>query len=199
MELEKLQNLYRDFLNSNIKIPGKELVGVKDLISRKKEIYRVYKIKFSQPNVQNLSESDFSFFLTLKGNLSWSNLQRGCKKVTKDMEKLRKALVYLQKEEIPIEIRLSGVAKGGDFYLRGFGKNLITGLLHIFDWTKYGVWNNRSEKVLNKLRRLPYISSNFTNSYLDINNSLQTLARDIGTDLVYLDMFLWWLDYNKHI
>ncbi len=115
MELEKLQNLYRDFLNSNIKIPGKELVGVKDLISRKKEIYRVYKIKFSQPNVQNLSESDFSFFLTLKGNLSWSNLQRGCKKVTKDMEKLRKALVYLQKEEIPIEIRLSGVAKRWGF------------------------------------------------------------------------------------
>jgi hypothetical protein len=69
----------------------------------------------------------------------------------------------------------------------------------IYDWQKYGVWNNRSQKVLNYLKRLPYISSNFGQSYIRFNSELQKLAGELETDLVILVGFLWWFGENKKI
>ena len=112
------------------------------------------------------------------------------------MQKLKTVLLHLQKENIPVEVRLNDVSKGGKLYVKGFGRNLTTGLLHIFNSKKYGVWNSRSHKVLNHLNRLPYISSNFGESYVRFNSELIKFADELETTLVYLDVFLWWFDEN---
>ena len=70
------------------------------------------------------------------------------------MEKLKRGLLHLQKEEFPVGVRLNDVSRGGKLYVKGFGRNLTTGLVHIFDSKKYGVWNSRSHKVVKHLDRL---------------------------------------------
>jgi len=93
-------------------------------IRMRKETYDVYRQKFSPSQIGNLLESDFHHFLTSKGNMSWTNLQRGCKKATDQMGKLKDNLIYLQNEVVPIGERLNAVMRGGNLYIKGFGLNL---------------------------------------------------------------------------
>ena len=198
MDKDSLRLLFNEFLKDDITMFTEEKTG-DEWIKERKSIYELYRNKFSPHRVDQLTVVDFETFLTFKGNKSWTNLQRGCKRATQEIEKLKNSLKYLQNESIPIEDRLNTIARGGKFYIKGFGKNLTTGLLHIFNWEKYGVWNNRSQKVLEELRRLPYISSNFGQSYVRINLELLKLTEEINTDLAYLDAFLWWLDDSEKI
>jgi hypothetical protein len=199
MEINKLKERFVSFLNDTMRLPGGEEVTGAEVIRKRKEIYDVYRHKFASTQVENLSESDFRHFLTSTGNMSWP-LQRGCMRVTNRMERVREVLKYLQKEEIGIADRLNEVLQGGKFYIKGFGKNLATGLLHVFNWHKYGVWNNRSQIVLKKLNRLPDISySDFGQSYIRFNSALQRLCEELGIDLAALDCFLWWLDDRKEL
>jgi hypothetical protein len=200
MDKNELLKFLAVFLNDKVTIPfGRKILG-KDWIEERKETYEIYRRKFSRMQIKYITENEFHYFLTFKGNKSWTNLPRRCKGVTQEMRKLKHVLGYLQDESILVEDRLNTVLRGGKFHITGFGKNLATGLLHVFDWRKYGVWNNRSQKVLTQMRRLPYISySNLGQSYGRFNSELQKLARELETDLAHLDGFLWWLDENKKI
>ncbi len=142
-------------MNDKISLTGGEKISVKSHIEQRIQAYDFYRHKFSPTHVHNLREDEFHHFLTPSGNQSWTNLQRACKQVTSEMQKLKEALLHLQKENIPIEVRLNDVSKGGKLYIKGFGRNLITGLLHVFNSKKYGVWNSRSQKVLANLRAYP--------------------------------------------
>ena len=190
------KNLFPTFLDAKVSLTGGGKISVKEHIEERIEAYNSYRHKFSPTQIQNLRREDFHYFLTPSGNKSWTNLQRACKQAASDMQKLKTVLVHLQKENIPVEVRLNDVSKGGKLYVKGFGRNLTTGLLHIFNSIKYGVWNSRSHKVLNHLNRLPYISSNFGESYIRFNSELIKLADELNTTLVHLDVFLWWLDEN---
>jgi hypothetical protein len=190
------QGLLRTFLNDEVSLTGGEKTSVVQHIKDRIQTYNFYRQKFGPSQVHNLREHEFHHFLTPSGNKSWTNLQRACKGATSEMEKLKRALLHLQKETIPLEGRLNEVSRGGELYLKGFGRNLCTGLLHIFNPKKYGVWNSRSHKVLNHLDRLPYISSNFGESYVRFNSELIKLADGLKITLVHLDVFLWWFDEN---
>jgi len=190
------KNLFPTFLDANVSLTGGGEISVKEHIEERIEAYNSYRHKFSPTQIQNLRREDFHYFLTPSGNKSWTNLQRACKQAASDMQKLKTVLLHLQKENIPVEVRLNDVSKGGKLYVKGFGRNLTTGLLHIFNSKKYGVWNSRSHKVLNHLNRLPYISSNFGESYARFNSELMKFASELKTTLVHLDVFLWWLDEN---
>lgn len=190
------QHLLSTFLNDKVSLTGGEKIPVKKHIEQRIQVYDFYRHKFSPTQVHNLREDEFHHFLTPSGNQSWTNLQRACKQATSEMEKLKRALLHLQKEESAVEIRLNNVSRGGKLYVKGFGRNLTTGLLHIFNSNKYGVWNARSHKVLNHLERLPYISSNFGESYVRFNSELIKFADELETTLVHLDVFLWWFDEN---
>lgn len=190
------QDLLRTFLNDEVSLTGGEKTSVRQHIEDRIQTYNFYRKKFGPSQVHNLREDEFHHFLTPSGNKSWTNLQRACKGATSEMEKLKRALLHLQKENIPVEERLNDVSAGGKLYVRGFGRNLTTGLLHMFDSNRYGVWNSRSEKVLNHLNRLPYISSNFGESYIRFNSELMKFAGELKTTLIHLDVFLWWLDEN---
>lgn len=199
MHVIDLNKLFSEFLSDKVTIPPVTSLSIKDWIEERKITYRLYKSKFSPLQISRLSESDFHHFLTSSGNKSWTNLPRGCKRVTADMVRLKESILHIQDESISLEKRLNAVVKGGSKYIKGFGKNLVTGLLHVRDWGKYGVWNNRSQVVLADLGRLPRLSNNFAESYLSFNQELKNIASEINTDLVSLDGFLWWLDHNEKI
>jgi len=190
------KNLFPTFLDAKVSLTGGGEISVKEHIEERIEAYNSYRHKFSPTQIQNLRREDFHYFLTPSGNKSWTNLQRACKQAASDMQKLKTVLLHLQKENIPVEVRLNDVSKGGKLYVKGFGRNLTTGLFHIFNSKKYGVWNSRSHKVLNHLNRLPYISSNFGESYVRVNSELMKFAGELKTTLIHLDVFLWWLDEN---
>lgn len=191
-----LQHLLSAFLDDKVSLTGGEKIPVKRHIEQRIRVYDFYRHKFSPTQLHNLREDEFHHFLTPSGNQSWTNLQRVCKQATFEMEKLRRALLHLQKEEFPLERRLNDVSRSGQLYVKGFGRNLTTGLLHIFNSKKYGVWNSRSHKVLKHLGRLPYISSNFGESYVRFNSELIKFADELKITLTHLDVFLWWLDEN---
>ena len=190
------KNLFPTFLDAKVSLTGGGEISVKEHIEERIEAYNSYRHKFSPMQIQNLRREDFHYFLTPSGNKSWTNLQRACKQAASDMQKLRTVLLHLQKENIPVEVRLNDVSKGGKLYVKGFGRNLTTGLLHIFNSKKYGVWNSRSHKVLNHLNRPPYISSNFGDSYARVNSELMKFADELKITLIHLDVFLWWFDEN---
>jgi hypothetical protein len=190
------KTLFLTFLDGKVSLTGGEEILVKEHIEQRTEAYDSYRHKFSPTQIKNLEREDFYYFLTPSGNKSWTNLQRRCKQAASDIQKLKTVLLHLQKENIPVEVRLNDVSRGGKLYVKGFGRNLTTGLLHIFNSKKYGVWNNRSHKVLYHLDRLPYISSNFGESYIRFNSELIKFADELETTLVQLDVFLWWLDEN---
>ena len=80
-----LGGYFKVFLINRIKLPmGPKATG-EEWIKMRKETYDVYRQKFSPSQIGNLLESDFHHFLTSKGNMSWTNLQRGCKKATDQM------------------------------------------------------------------------------------------------------------------
>jgi hypothetical protein len=191
------KSLFSTFLDDEVSLTGGGKTTVRRHIEERIQTYNFYRQKFSPTQIQNLKEDEFHYFLTPSGNKSWTNLQRACKQATSEMEKLKRALLHLQKQSIPLEERLNEVSRGGELYVKGFGRNLCTGLLHIFDPDKYGVWNNRSHKVLNHLDRLPYISSNFGESYARFNSELMKFASELKTTLIHLDVFLWWFDENE--
>jgi hypothetical protein len=188
------KDLLRTFLNDEVSLTGGLKTSVRQHIEDRIQTYNFYRKKFGPTQVHNLREHEFHHFLTPSGNKSWTNLQRRCKEATSEMEKLKRALLHLQKEEFPVQMRLSDVSRGGKLYVKGFGKNLTTGLLHMFNSNKYGVWNTRSEKVLRHLKRLPYISSNFGESYVRFNSELTKFAGELKSTLIHLDVFLWWFD-----
>ena len=191
-----IQHLFPTFLNDEVSLTGGQKTSVRKHIEDRIQTYNFYRSKFSPIQVHNLKDHEFHHFLTPSGNKSWTNLQRACKEGTSKMEKLKRGLLHLQKEEFPVGVRLNDVSRGGKLYIKGFGRNLTTGLLHIFDPKKYGVWNSRSHKVLKHLDRLPYISSNLGESYVRFNSELIKLADELKTTLTHLDVFLWWLDEN---
>jgi hypothetical protein len=199
MEINELKDRHARFLIVKFPVVGKQEINGKELTNIRKGIYDKYRMKFTSQQLNNLSRDDFNTFLTPIENMSWP-LQRGCKKVTTKMPILKEVLIYLQNKDIDIEDRLNNVLVGGQYHIEGFGKNLATGLLHVFDWGKYGVWNNCSEGALRKIGWSPVISfSNLGKSYKRVNAELERLSRDLEIDLAELDCFLWWLDDRKEI
>lgn len=198
MDKNDLQMLFDEFLLAPIELLTETNTG-NEWIKERKSVYDFYRDKFSLQRIAQLRADEFEAFLTAKGNKSWTNLPRSCKRLTRDMIKLRKILIYLQDESIPVGKRLDKVTAGGDLYMKGFGKNLATGILHNINWRKYGVWNNRSQMALGRLNLLPTLSSHFGENYIRINNTLQLLAKQLKTDLVYVDGFLYWIDEENKI
>jgi hypothetical protein len=93
-----------------------------------------------------------------------------------------------------VATRIKDVMRGGRLHLRGFGKNIATGILHTRDGQdQYGVRNKRTEGALKILKRKPPISKDLGLSYTRINSELLRLKRELGTDLVMLDGFIWYV------
>jgi len=149
---------------------------------------------FHVDNLPELSEEEFSSFLYFRNNRSWTSLYRQGRQLLSKLDDVKKAIAYLQDNTIGIETRLRRVLRPGDLHVRGFGKNMATGILHILDENdQYGVWNNVTEIGLNYLQRKPPISSDPGISFVRINNELLKLKSELSTDLVMIDGFMWYI------
>ena len=154
-----------------------------------------YAILFSQPHLKDLTREEFVSFLYYRNNRSWTKLYRRGLEAASKIGDLKKAIAYLQYEDIDIRVRINSVLRGGGYYVRGIGKNIATGILFVCDQEdKYGLWNNRTEGGLEKIGRLPRKTYNNGEFYFRINSELNRLKRQLNTDLIMIDMFMWYID-----
>jgi len=161
----------------------------------RKEAKEKYARLFRSDHLKDLTAEAFESFLYFKNNRGWTNLYRRGKAVIGSMNALRQAITYLQDETEDVRKRINLVLLGGRLHVDGFGKNLATSILHVCDERdKYGVWNNRTEGGLRKLGRLPRRSYNNGEFYERINMELNGLKRELGTDLIMIDGFMWFVD-----
>jgi len=158
----------------------------------RKEAKEKYAILFSLENLENLTAEDFESFLYFRNNRSWTNLYRRGLEATRNMSYLKKALTLLQDESVDIRTRINLVLHGGNYHVKGIGKNIVTAILHVCDKRdRYGVWNGPTEGALEKLRCLPRRTYNNGEYYYRINTKLNQLKKELQTDLIMVDSFIW--------
>jgi hypothetical protein len=153
--------------------------------------------KFHPDNLSDLTQNDFEVFLYFKNNRAWTMHRQG-RQLLKDMDSVRRNIDHLQDETLSVEARIRDVMRGGDLWAKGFGKNITSGILHTCDpEDQYGVWNNRSEEALDILDRKPELIYNDHGlSYCRINDELNKLKKELNTDLIMLDGFMWFISKN---
>lgn len=157
--------------------------------------------KFHPDHLSDLTQNDFEGFLYFKNNRAWTMLYRQGRQLLTDMDSVRRNIEHLQDENMSIKARIRDVMRGGDLWVKGFGKNITSGILHTCDSDdKYGVWNNRSEDALEVINRKPMLQYNDHGlSYARINFELNKLKNDLNTDLIMLDGFMWYLSKKSNL
>ncbi len=192
-----LEETFRDFKAIKNFIAGDGIIekNIESWRQIRKNTKEKYAILFSQPHLKDLTREEFESFLYYKNNRSWTTLYRRGKEAASKIEDLKKTIAYLQDEDIDIRIRINSVLRGGDYYVRGIGKNIATAILLVCDKEdKYGLWNNRTEGGLEKIGRLPRRTYNKGEFYFRINSELNKLKKQLDTDLIMIDMFMWYID-----
>ena len=192
-----LEKLFQEFKAKKDFIAGERIIekNMESWHQIRKKAQEKYAILFSQPHLKDLTREECEPFLYYKNNRSWTGLYRRGLEAASKIKALKKAIAYLQNEDIDIRIRINSVLRGGDYAVRGMGKNLATAILHVCDKEdKYGVWNNRTEGGLEKIGRLPRRTYNKGEFYFRINSELNRLKKQFDTDLIIIDSFMWYID-----
>ena len=192
-----LEKLFQEFKAKKDFIAGERIIekNMENWHQIRKKAQEKYAILFSQPHLKYLTQEEFEPFLYYKNNRSWTGLYRRGLEAASKIKAMKKAIAYLQDEDIDIRTRINSVLRGGNYAVRGMGKNLATAILHVCDKKdKYGVWNNRTEGALKKLGRLPRKTYNNGDFYSRINTELNRLKRQLETDCIMVDMFMWYID-----
>ena len=146
---------------------------------------------FSPPNLRKLRKEEFMTFLYFENNQSWTGLYRRGTEAAENMQGLKEAIAYLQDESVDIKTRINEVLMG-KLAVKGMGKNLATAILHVCDYSdKHGVWNNMVEVTLELLGLLPKMTTNRGECYVRINEVLNNIKKELNTDLVYVDCFMY--------
>ena len=190
-----IHTLFEEFMRLKDFPMGEGMVGsdVPTWISDRKKAYAVFQKKFNNKEMgdDEVLYDNYKDFLYFKNNLSWTTLYRSGMEALKHLSSLRRLLVFLQDESIPIQERVN---RGlGDYHVEGVGIAILTGLLHTFHPDKYGVWNSRTTDTLNIIKRKPILTSNIGNNYLPINDELKQLVKELNTDLTTIDGFMWFI------
>jgi len=112
-------------------------------------------------------------------------------KITADMDRLKKTLSFLLDESRPVEQRLDGVSKGGNYYISGLGRAILTPILMCVYPDKYAVYNNRSEAGLEKLRMFTTKKTDsLARRYAAVNQACHDISQRIGQPLHLVDSML---------
>lgn len=187
--------LWPVYIKSPIEISsGNKFSSVDEWVKRRKQVYLVYRQKFSPANLNNLKvvQSNFQSWLIFRNNLSWTTLQRTASNAVEHPQMLADLLLDLQNENIEITNRIRSALQGSN-KIDGIGQGIVTALLHTFNDDKYGVWNSRTVDTLRKLHRPTFPSEDLGETYKRVNNTLNTLAKELNTDLTTLDGFMWFV------
>jgi len=160
----------------------------------RKMAYRKFQEKFTEQKMNDLNElkDNFKEFLLFRNNRSWTILYRTGNKALSNLEKLRRLLLLLQDESVPIHDRINRALQQD--HIDGIGIAILTGLLHTFHPDEYGVLNRRTIDALDILRRKTRtIYGDEGESYTLVNSELKQLAREMNTELTTIDGFMWYI------
>lgn len=182
--LGRLKGLLRD---------SKEDSTLNEFIGAQSEVLSRYKEIFTPEGIGQLEADDFRNFLMFRNNRHWTGLQRLGPRITRDMTALRKALLELIDENVPVATRLDRLLPNGKARVLKLGKAVLTPILLIIQPERYGVWNGTSEGAMRELGIWPVFerSQSIGERYQQMNQLLVHLADDLGANLWTLDA-LWW-------
>ena len=154
-----------------------------DLFTSKNNVMSKFQVKFSHNNLSTLPIEEFYEFLHFRNNHHWTQLDRQIKNLKTNEEKLRTALLTLTDTSLDIADRIDSMPK-----VKGLDYGIYTPFLLVSSSLKYGVWNSKSEKFLEKYDLLPQVKKEPRGRfYRDFNNTLNELAKEVGIDLWVLD------------
>lgn len=200
-EQAQVLKLWPVYIKSSIEItPRNKFPSVEAWIRKRKQVYSIYKNKFSYENLDNIEQirRDFNNWLVFRNNLSWSTLQYSASYALDNPERLVNLLLKLQNEDVTIASRVR-YALQGPGKINGLGHGIITALLHTFNSERYGVWNNKTVDTLRKLHRPTVSNEDPGETYKQVNKTLTELAEELRTDLTTLDGFIWYVSKNYNV
>jgi len=183
-----LQRLFNAVNRMNEPMTGSTVL---EWYERRRAARERFRQLFSLANLEKLEKEDFIAFLYFENNQSWTGLYRRGTEAAENMGGVKKAVAYLQDESVDIKARINEVLDG-KLAVKGMGKNLATAILHVCDCSdKYGVWNNMVEGTLERLGLLPKMITNKGEAYARINEVLNSIKRELNTDLARVDCFMY--------
>ncbi len=198
-----VQTLYREFLNLRQFNPGEGIVfdDCRDWLTQRAQAYERFRKEFTPSNLTNQQKATrtFSDFLHFKHNFSWTTLYRTGTQALQDPKGLLNLLLSLQDESLDVATRVEE-ALTGKIHVEGIGRNIATAILHVCDsQDKYGVWNSRTEDTLGMLRRIPPLIGGPGHVYVLINRELNSLKKELETNLLTVDSFMWYVSKRVQI
>lgn len=155
------------------------------------EVCEYWSVLFSPKGVATLTKQDISGFLSYQQNHRWREISK--ENVAADMPRLREALAELMNEELGIAERLDRLEPGrGTLAVPHLGKAKLTPILMVTNPTKYGVWNDYSERALRGMGLFPEFvpGDHLGAQYSAVNDVLLGLAADYRLSLWRLDIIL---------
>jgi len=181
--------MLRPFLKSAAQDPD-----VKKVMESRDTVLERYQRMLRPEYIPTLTADEFQRFLRFDNNCHWTGLHRKTAHVCDDLARLKSALSTLLDEGQPVASRVDRLLPmAKPKFIKGFGKAVVTAVLHVAHPEKYGVWNGTSEKGMRTLRVWPTFQRGATDGdrYEQINTVLNRLAKAMDVDLWTLDA-LWW-------
>jgi hypothetical protein len=158
---------------------------------QEQEVTGYFGVIFSVKGIRTLTKQDMTGFLSYKQNKRWREISK--EDVTRDMERLRAALLMLIDETLPVDVRLDALEPGrGHLAVPHLGKAKLTPVLLMSQPRRYGVWNDYSERALRGMGVFPDFEDGWHlgKQYAAVNEVLVKLAAEYNVTLWWLDIIL---------
>ncbi len=152
------------------------------------EVCSYWGIIFSPQGIATLTKQDMTGFMRYEQNRRWKDISK--ENVAEDLDCLKKALLILVDDTIPLADRLNDIEPGrGEHAVPFLGKAKLSAILLVTHPREYGVWNDYSERALRGMGLFPVFEDGWYlgEQYMAVNSVLQTLAKEYG-------LTMWWLD-----
>jgi len=145
-----------------------------------------------------LKDKFLEYYQSGGGRQTFNQIYRD--RIIRDINRFRQTLLFLLDEKIDIRERINRIVKGGDHYIEGMGKALLSSFLMDYNPDKYCLWNSETEmglsvlgwrvyergaswgdiylRVLDALKRLKEVKPEFNLTFDDIDLFLHTISAE---------------------
>jgi len=165
--------------------------GVMALRLQEQEVTGYWGVIFSPKGIASLTKQDMTGFLSFAQNRRWREISK--EDVTRDMDRLRAALLVLVDESRPVAERLNELEPGrGALAVPHLGKAKLSPILLVTHPKQYGVWNDYSERAMRGMGLFPDLTGldRLGDQYAAVNEVLVRLAAEYRVTLWWLDIIL---------
>lgn len=196
-ELDKAVEKFKRILDKketasdkNILKHGPDIVG--------KEVIKKYSSVFKPENLDYLKREDFEAFLKFTENKHWTGLNRHSEWKA-NFNRVKTTLKCLLDEKIDIGERINKtLPEHSEHNIKGLNKGVLTSILFIVHPDKYCVWNNTTEKGMEKLGLCSNFpkGERFGETYKKINEICKKVSEKYKLSLWQVD-WIWWVERKE--